>query len=230
MSKFRKYLIYGICLMQIIGMIVVSVDQSVFNIDYFTKVQNDNQVSLKMGISEDDVKGASQVALDYTKGKTDDLSYYLDYNGKNIDIYSSQDKEHMIDVYYLYQNAKLIGMFAMGLLIVLIALVYFKKISLFELAKSFNQVSIFTVIFVSVIGIFAYTNFNVFWTYFHLVFFTNDLWLMNPAVDALVNLFPEALFMALVFKVLFRFILYFIATNILAYVYRIYSLRGLKND
>ncbi len=53
---------------------------------------------------------------------------------------------------------------------------------------------------------------------------------MNPAVDALVNLFPEALFMALVFKVLFRFILYFIATNILAYVYRIYSLRGLKND
>lgn len=229
-SKYRKYLIGLVCFFQIIGLIVFAVETSVFDIDFFTKIQLENRVSENMRISQSDVTGASQVALDYTKGKTDDLTYMLEFNDKQIDLYSSQDKEHMIDVYYLYQNAFKVGIFSALLIIILIGFTLAKRVSLFEIAKIYNWVSLYSLIFVALIGLFAYTNFNVFWTFFHKVFFTNDLWLMNPATDALVNLFPEALFMALVLKILFSFLFTFGLSNLLAFLYKRFALRGIEND
>lgn len=49
-------------------------------------------------------------------------------------------------------------------------------------------------------------DFNGFWTTFHQLFFTNDLWLLNPATDLMINLFPEAFFSHLVIRILLWFL------------------------
>ena len=54
-------------------------------------------------------------------------------------------------------------------------------------------------------GALAAVDFNWFWTQFHHVFFTNDLWLLNPATSVLIQMVPEEFFSAIVLKILIWF-------------------------
>lgn len=235
MSKFTLYIARVMSVLLFLGLVLMSVTTSVFEIGFYTKVQEENHVSQNMNISEEDVYGATEVALLFTKGFTDDLTYEVEKDASNnaiqpYDVYSEQDKVHMIDVANLYKSAYMVmvATFIIILIMAVILLVKRKEVNVFSLTETYNKVSLYSLVFVAVLAIFAAVNFNTFWTYFHKVFFTNDLWLMNPAKDALVNLFPEALFQALVFKIIKRFILLFATSNIVAYLYRAYSLRGVK--
>ena len=42
------------------------------------------------------------------------------------------------------------------------------------------------------------------WTRFHTLFFTNDLWLLDPATDFMIVICPESMFSALVVAILLR--------------------------
>jgi len=51
--------------------------------------------------------------------------------------------------------------------------------------------------FFAVIGAIALllvSDFNRYFTLFHEIFFNNDLWLLNPATDLMINLVPEQFF------------------------------------
>lgn len=232
MSKFTINVTKVLTILFFIFLVLASVSTSVFEVDFYSDVQAKNNVAQKMNLSEKELEEATLVSLLYTKGYTSDLSYNIERNGKVRDLYSSQDKEHMIDVANLYSSAYKTMIFsAVGILVCTLILIFKRKqVTVFTLTETINKTSLYTLIFTAFIGVFAYINFNVFWTMFHKVFFSNDLWLMDPSVDALVNLFPEQLFMALVFKILFRFLVLFGLLNIVAFGYRMYSVSRFKND
>ena len=39
------------------------------------------------------------------------------------------------------------------------------------------------------------TDFTKYFVIFHHIFFDNDLWILNPATDMLINIVPEGFFM-----------------------------------
>lgn len=212
--------------------ILGAVSTSIFELNFYTKTQNKYGVAQSMNLTQKEVTEATTVALLYTKGRSSELSYIVNDNGEDVDIYSSQDKEHMVDVKNLYY-----GMYytlvVTGVLLLIAVIVLFlrqKQINVFGLTLIINQVSLYTLVFVGVIALFAFINFDQFWVMFHKVFFRNDLWLMNPNKDALVNLFPEGLFMDLVYKIILRFAIIFGSVNLGAFLYRAHSLRDVKND
>ncbi|HWR60355.1 MAG TPA: DUF1461 domain-containing protein, partial [Clostridia bacterium] len=49
-------------------------------------------------------------------------------------------------------------------------------------------------------------DFYKYFTVFHKIFFTNDLWLLDPAVDRLVNIFPQAFFTDMAFSIAWMYI------------------------
>jgi integral membrane protein (TIGR01906 family) len=49
----------------------------------------------------------------------------------------------------------------------------------------------FSILLVMMLGVLALIDFNWLFTQFHLLSFTNDLWLLDPATDYLIMLFPE---------------------------------------
>ena len=233
MSRFTLNITKIMSVLLFIVLVLVSVTSSVFEITFYTDVQKKNDVALKMNITDEELLGVTEIALLYTKGYTNDLSYYINRDDKKIDLYSQQDKVHMVDVQSLYRTAynvlltTSVAFFALAVVL----LVKRKEVNVFMLTYTYNKVSGYITMFVLFLGGFAYINFNAFWTMFHKVFFSNDLWLMDPRKDVLVNIFPEPLFMALVFKILLRFVIIFAITNVTAYVYRAYSVKvGIKND
>ena len=48
----------------------------------------------------------------------------------------------------------------------------------------------------------ALIDFNTFWTNFHLIFFRNDLWLLNPNTDRLILMVPLNFFITLVTRII----------------------------
>ena len=53
------------------------------------------------------------------------------------------------------------------------------------------------------LALFAALDFNTFWTNFHRVFFTNDLWLLDPRTDILIQMVPGQFFFDLVMRIAF---------------------------
>ena len=51
------------------------------------------------------------------------------------------------------------------------------------------------------------SDFTHYWTIFHKIFFTNDLWLLNPRTDLLINIVPEEFFVALVSRCAIRYVI-----------------------
>ena len=71
---------------------------------------------------------------------------------------------------------------------------------------------------VCLLGIWILADFNGFWTTFHQVFFSNDLWLLNPYTDLMINLFPEAFFNHLVVRIILWFLAFYVPAALIAIV------------
>lgn len=56
------------------------------------------------------------------------------------------------------------------------------------------------------IAIWALADFNAFWTNFHLFFFDNDLWLLDPRTSIMINLFPGSFFFDLVIEIILSYL------------------------
>ena len=62
-------------------------------------------------------------------------------------------------------------------------------------------------VFIAVIIAAVLYDFNRFWIKFHELFFSNDLWLLDPRYSTMINMLPEPLFEAMVVKIIVRFVL-----------------------
>jgi len=65
-------------------------------------------------------------------------------------------------------------------------------------------------------------DFTPYWNYFHYIFFDNDLWLLDPQVDILIQIVPEQFFFDIVTRIMTHFILGMLAVGALlggAYVW-----------
>jgi integral membrane protein (TIGR01906 family) len=132
-------------------------------------------------------KNATLMLFSYFQGKTS-----ADEFG---DFFSQKEKLHLADVEGLIDTAKFLYYSSAILLAALLAAMY-----LLNKDKFFKNIAkLFIVsgaLMLLLLGIFALllTNFESSFIGFHKLLFSNDLWLLNPATDHLIQLFPEQFF------------------------------------
>ena len=56
-------------------------------------------------------------------------------------------------------------------------------------------------------AVWAAADFDAFWLNFHYLFFDNDLFLLDPNTSIMINMFPSAFFMHMVFMIIATFAL-----------------------
>ena len=81
---------------------------------------------------------------------------------------------------------------------------------LFALCYRYVQCAIAAVVIAGVLGLWIMSDFTAFWTNFHRLFFSNDLWLLNPATDRMIQMFPEPFFFAMVSRIVLAFAIVFL--------------------
>ena len=113
----------------------------------------------------------------------------------------------MVDVKELYQNAMKVKWAAFVISVALFAvMVLLHKGSLYEnLRDGVRYGGLLLGMFTAFILIWAVADFNGFWMQFHYLLFDNDLFLLNPNTEILINMVPETFFFDLVTRIIIVF-------------------------
>lgn len=207
--KLLKYIcciVTAICLFLIL--LINAVDYSVYYRPQFYE-----KTFAKYNVTEDAQMEMSEVLkladylIDYLKGNEDSLeNYHAIVNGEERLFYSEREILHMKDVKVLFQGGLIIRRICVAVVVLLVVLMLITKM---DFLKTLAKCIIGT--FLAILGILGVlvaviaSDFNRAFTMFHEIFFSNDLWILDPNEDWVIRLLPEGFFldMAVVIGVVF---------------------------
>ncbi|MBR5521406.1 MAG: TIGR01906 family membrane protein [Oscillospiraceae bacterium] len=205
------YRISCICLM--LFMILFSVFTVVNTESFYTNQYRKNNTTADTGMSMEDLDKATVMLLDYLNDQRDDLDMQAEEFGVMSETFDEREKTHMIDVKNLYRFAArtMYTMLAVALAILGVMISRDKAGLLAGISDGAKFALGFALVMTIGFALMFIFDFNTFWTLFHHVVFTNDLWLLDPRISTMINMFPLNFFLAMCSSILIRFaMMYFV--------------------
>ena len=144
----------------------------------------------------DDLLHVTDEMMDYLRGDRDDLHVTTTMGGEQREFFNEREIAHMEDVRSLFLKALSIRRICLVLGAGLLILMAATKARMGRVLPPFLCVG--TGLFfalITVLGLIISTDFTKYFIMFHHIFFTNDLWILDPATDMLINIVPEGFFM-----------------------------------
>ena len=182
-----------------------TIDRPGFFFDKYEKLDH----AKYMGMHTQELAAATVRMIDYMAGRADSIDIEVTVSGEKVSMFNDRERAHMVDVRALYQSFRTFSYIALALFAALLAffggtIVYEKggKQSSLRVsgARAFLRASCIFSLLVVALGAWVLIDFNSFWTSFHLLFFTNDLWILDPATSRMINMMPLQLFYDIVLR------------------------------
>ena len=153
---------------------------------------NRYDISRVTGITPAELDKAAVGLISYFNNGDKYINVRIIRDGQPYKLYSEDEKQiqHLKDVKALFRlDYKVLLGSLLFALIYVIALVWRKKIR--YLAWGMIGGGIITLLLMLALGVGIITGFDqLFWD-FHLISFSNDFWLLDPAQDVLIMMFPD---------------------------------------
>ena len=170
----KKSWILGVGMLPPILLLVSLLTYS-FDYEYYLDHYSKNGIPSKFSESREQINGITRELISFISTGRGDISWF-----------SQREQLHLIDVMKLFRTAQVV-LIALVLVFVACSLYYISSLSsifYYGGITTFAVLLLFSLIFL---------NFNASFYAFHLLSFSNDLWLLS-ATDKLILLFPEAFF------------------------------------
>lgn len=188
----------------ITGLLLTSIEWVAFDLDHYDKEYKRLDIPGSTGISQEDLIIITQDILNYLRGKREDLNVSAPVHGQERDIFNQRETQHMVDVKELFVLAYKLRWISFGLFVgILVILIRLRgKSGLRDLGVLYLVILAILGVFSIILLILIYIDFTSVWNEFHHIFFTNDLWLLDPDKDILIQMVPEEFFFATVMRIL----------------------------
>lgn len=224
----KKTASYLLAIALVISAFIGSIEYLCFNEKFYIHEYAKLNIEESTGMDHEDLLKATDVLLEYIKGERDDMVVYGEVDGTYREIFNDKEKAHMVDVRSLYTNANTVLYIAVTVFIVsLVYLLITKTKALFKLIyQSFKNVLIGLGAVLTAIALMCFVDFNRFWNQFHKLFFTNDLWLLDPSKDIMIRMVPEDFFYDLILGI----VAVFVILLVLIFLVLNFMKRRSKND
>lgn len=205
----------------IVIILITSIDLHCFNSDFYESEYASLDTANSLEMSQTDLMSATTTLLDYLQDKRSDIQVEIEVREMERPAFNERETLHMVDVKNLYQNALFARTIAILCLIASLAYLFYqlRKEAWEYLAKGYTQTAFAFIAIVGFLGMWAAVDFTSLWEGFHRVFFTNDLWLLNPRTDLMINMFPETFFFHMVIRIVVTFLLCFLLPFIASIYY-----------
>ncbi len=198
---------------------------------FYQKQYEKNGVCEVVGISMEDLMEVTDEMLSYLQGQRSDLVVVTTLKGVRQEFFNDREKAHMKDVRQLNLNAIYVAGTALLIATLLFAAVELTQYLTIDPQKEPSRAYLFCGSFVLAACLFlgtvtlgaviVSTDFDKYWRIFHQIFFTaNDLWLLDPATDMLINIVPEAFFAALVSRIAITFVVIMVLITVFCLLLR----------
>lgn len=187
-------IIFALCLMA--ALFITSAEAVVYwTPGYFEREYAKYGVTETVNMTMEDLLHVTDQMMAYLRGNRAGLQVKATVDGVNRDFFNAREIAHMEDVKGLFLGA--LSLRRGCLLIMALCL-----ISLFLLKTDWKRIfpkslCIGTGVFFGVTALLAAvisSDFNKYFIMFHHIFFRNDLWILNPDTDLLINIVPEGFF------------------------------------
>ena len=151
----------------------------------------------------EDLLAVTDEMMAYLRGNREDLHVSAVIGGETREFFNAREIAHMEDVRGLFLGGLMLRRICILILLLLAAFFWgwsHKKEARIRFLSYMlpSSLSIGTGLFfllsAGIAGIIS-TDFSKYFVVFHQIFFDNDLWILNPATDLLINIVPEPFFM-----------------------------------
>jgi len=165
---------------------------------YFRDKYEKYRVMEATGMEMDALLEVSSEMMDYLRGDRDNLEVMVTIDGRETGFFNQREKAHMQDVKNLFLGGLMLRRVAAAILLAAFFILFlmhrsFRKV--FErLAGAYIAVSGAIIGLIGILAVIMYRDFTGAFTIFHELFFDNDLWLLDPATDRMINMLPEGFF------------------------------------
>ena len=151
-----------------------------------------NDVHMEM----DDLLDVTDEMMAYLRGSREDLHVPTIVDGQPREFFNDREIAHMEDVRGLFLGGLALRRISLGLIVACVILLLLLKADIRRVLP--KMICIGSALFFAVLAVLAgiiSTDFNQYFIMFHHIFFNNDLWMLNPDTDLLINIVPEPFFM-----------------------------------
>ena len=201
--KTRVFMSSLVCIFGVIALLITSVEVVAMCRPFYKYAYENLNTAAEIGMSNEDLMASTDVLLDYLQDKTDSIKIIVEVNGKRRYVFDERETTHMVDVKNLYESVLIVrnGCAIFALIVCILLLMDDKKGTIPVLTYTYKRFIIYFALFLGTLITYAACDFTRFWTNFHYLFFDNDLWLLDPRVSIMINMFPEPFFFAMVFAI-----------------------------
>lgn len=167
-----------------------------FNDSFYIKHFKALKVNEIVGISTTDLEKVTSELVSYIDTGAGDLHVTATIGGKEIEYFNAKEQAHLNDIKNLIRKARKIR----NNIIILTAVL--GLFALYRMRKTISRISqiLFSTVIASfitlvILGILYLSDFDMAFRKFHELLFYNNLWLLNPAKDRLLQMMPLEFFM-----------------------------------
>lgn len=152
-------------------------------------------ISQATGIDMSQLSNVAQHLIDYFSLKTDTVQITVVKGDEEFDLFNERELVHLKDVRSLIQLDYWVQRTALLLLITCLLVLFFGfRVGWRIVVKGLFWGSLVTLGLMVVLTLWALFGFERFFLLFHVVSFSNEYWMLDPAKDYLIRLFPEGFF------------------------------------
>lgn len=153
------------------------------------------------GVERAELLRASSEIRRYFNDGEETLQIRVAQGDREISLFNERETAHMKDVKERFTVMNHVQEFSVLYLIVYVAAVVLwgREITTRRLAIQTALGALVVLVGVALAGVIGAAGFDGAWRDFHEVLFTNDLWLLNPSTDHLIQMFPPEFWQNIVF-------------------------------
>ncbi|QZY53661.1 TIGR01906 family membrane protein [Crassaminicella profunda] len=177
-----------------------------FDKDFYLKEFEKYHIAENTKIEQKELDRIADKMIHYLKDEDNNIKIFIKINEKNTEAFGEREKLHMMDVKKLFQKGYLLQKIGISFLVIsLILLIKTSEKIDRDIYKSLKGASILSLGCMIFIFVLVQINFYKYFTYFHKIFFDNDLWLLNPKTDLLIQMLPLGFFYDIATKIIVWF-------------------------
>ena len=158
---------------------------------------NKYKIEKYTGIEFEQLQVAGQQIRDYFNNDLDQITINISLHGDNVpNLFNEKEILHMYDVKQLVKMVYLVQLYSAILLSMGCVFMLFNPSTNGRILtlKYFSRGGMFTFSLVIAVSVLAIIGFDRLFLFFHLVSFSNELWILDPRHDYLIAMFPQGFF------------------------------------
>ena len=201
MKSFKNIQILILGLILTINAFLLPFQALAFSPKYYISQFTELSVHESIGIDIESLERVTNVLIDYINDGSGDLNIVEEVHGVPTVYFNEKEQHHLHDILLLIKTARQFLILLNVILIILFVSLYFmnekNKTRYMESVTKAFKIAVYTALSLLIALVVLYfIDFDWAFRKFHEIFFTNDLWLLDPRTDRLIQLMPLEFFVS----------------------------------